>query len=53
MIAPLFFIMSLPVGFDTVGLVNEFFAIGAVIMPLAFLVSAGFLLMRVLKKVRG
>lgn len=52
MIFPLFFIMSLPVGFDTAGFVNEFFAIAAVIMPLAVLVSSGFLLMRVLRKVK-
>lgn len=42
--------ITLPVGFNVTGLVNEFFAIGAALAGLASLVAVGFLVLRIIKK---
>lgn len=43
--------ITLPVGFDTVGLIGEFFSIFLQITPLIVMVSIGFLVLRVLRRV--
>lgn len=43
--------ITLPTGFDTAGLVGEFFSIALQIVPLMVVVAVGFLVIKILKGV--